>query len=74
MSADAQSGQKQRVMAPEDEVVVTHEDIDRAHDRARVSEARLGRGLRARLMLPAPHYRGGERDQHHAGDQQAEPK
>jgi Mn2+/Fe2+ NRAMP family transporter len=51
MSADAQSGQKLRVMAPEDEVVVTHEDIDRAHDRARVSEARLGRGLRARTWL-----------------------
>jgi Mn2+/Fe2+ NRAMP family transporter len=38
-------------MAAEDEVVVTHEDIDRAHDRARVSEARLGRGLRARTWL-----------------------
>ncbi|MGC2299045.1 MAG: divalent metal cation transporter [Acidobacteriaceae bacterium] len=51
MSADAQSGRKLRVMAAEDEVVVTHEDIDRAHDRARVSEARLGRGLRARTWL-----------------------
>ena len=38
-------------MAAEDDVVVTHEDIDRAHDRARVSAARLGHGLRARTWL-----------------------
>ncbi|HEX4008313.1 MAG TPA: divalent metal cation transporter [Acidobacteriaceae bacterium] len=32
-------------------VVVTHEDIDRAHDRARVDRARRGRGARSRLWL-----------------------
>ena len=51
MSADAQPGRNLRVMASEDDVVVTHEDIDRAHDRARVSAARLGHGLRARTWL-----------------------
>ena len=51
MSADAQPGRNLRVMAAEDDVVVTHEDIDRAHDRARVSAARSGRGLRARTWL-----------------------
>jgi Mn2+/Fe2+ NRAMP family transporter len=51
MSADAQPGRKLRVMAAEDEVVVTHEDIDRAHDRARVSAARSGHGLRSRTWL-----------------------
>jgi Mn2+/Fe2+ NRAMP family transporter len=51
MSADAQPGRNLRVMAAEDDVVVTHEDIDRAHDRARVSAARLGHGLRARTWL-----------------------
>jgi len=38
-------------MAAEDEVVVTHEDIDRAHDRARVSAARRGHSLRSRAWL-----------------------
>jgi Mn2+/Fe2+ NRAMP family transporter len=38
-------------MAAEDEVVVTHEDIDRAYDRARVRAARRGRGWRSRLWL-----------------------
>jgi Mn2+/Fe2+ NRAMP family transporter len=51
MGADAQSGRKLRVMAAEDEVVVTHEDIDRAHDRARVSAARRGHSLRSRAWL-----------------------
>jgi Mn2+/Fe2+ NRAMP family transporter len=51
MSADAQSGRRLRVMAAEDEVVVTHEDIDRAHDRARVSAARDRRGLRSQAWL-----------------------
>lgn len=32
-------------------VVITHEDIDRAHDRERVSEMRAQRGLRPRLRL-----------------------
>ena len=51
MSAGAQSGRKLRVMATEDEVVVTHEDIDRAHDRARVTAARGRRGLRSWAWL-----------------------
>jgi Mn2+/Fe2+ NRAMP family transporter len=34
-----------------DELVITHEDIDRAHDRERVSEMRARRGLRPRLRL-----------------------
>ncbi len=33
------------------QVVITHEDIDRAHDRARVSEARGQRGWTSRLRL-----------------------
>src|SRR5580698_9638713 len=32
-------------------VVITHEDIDRAHDRERVSETRARRGFRPRLRL-----------------------
>ena len=40
-----------RVLAADDEVVVTHEDIDRAHDRARVTAARGGRGLRSWACL-----------------------
>ncbi|MGC2580765.1 MAG: divalent metal cation transporter [Acidobacteriaceae bacterium] len=52
MSAEAQSGSKVRVLAGvEDEVVVTHEDIDRAFDRSRVASARLEGGLRSRLWL-----------------------
>jgi Mn2+/Fe2+ NRAMP family transporter len=51
MGAGAQSGRKLRVLAAEEEVVVTHEDIDRAHDRARVSAARGRRGMRARAWL-----------------------
>jgi Mn2+/Fe2+ NRAMP family transporter len=37
--------------APRSDVVITHEDIDRAHDRERVSATRARRGLRARLGL-----------------------
>jgi len=33
------------------EVVITHEDIDRAHDRERVSEMRARRGFRPRMRL-----------------------
>jgi len=51
MSAGAQSGRKVGVLAADDEVVVTHEDIDRAHDRARVTAARGGRGLRSWAWL-----------------------
>ena len=35
----------------EDGIVITHEDIDRAHDRERVSLTRARRGLRSRLRL-----------------------
>jgi len=39
-------------LAADDEVVITHEDVDRAHDRVRVSDARAQHGLfsRARLL------------------------
>ena len=50
MKAEPQAGQKLVVLADE-EVVVTHEDIDRAHDRARVSAARSGHTLRSRAWL-----------------------
>ncbi len=36
---------------PEGDVVVTHEDIDRARDRAKVRAARMTRGLRGRAWL-----------------------
>jgi Mn2+/Fe2+ NRAMP family transporter len=39
------------VLVADDEVVVTHEDIDRAHDRARVTAARGGRGVRSWAWL-----------------------
>lgn len=51
MSAGAQPGRKLRVLAATEEVVVTHEDIDRAVDRARVSAARRGHGLRSQAWL-----------------------
>jgi Mn2+/Fe2+ NRAMP family transporter len=52
VSAEAQSGRKLDVLARvEDEVVVTHEDIDRAFDRSRVESARLATGMRSRLWL-----------------------
>jgi len=52
MSAEAQSGRTVRVLAGvEDEVIVTHEDIDRAFDRSRVASARLEVGFRSRLWL-----------------------
>jgi Mn2+/Fe2+ NRAMP family transporter len=51
MSAGAQSERKVRVLVADDEVVVTHEDIDRAHDRARVTAARGGRGVRSWAWL-----------------------
>ena len=37
--------------APQDDVVITHEDVDRAHDRMRVSEARTRGGFRSRFRL-----------------------
>jgi Mn2+/Fe2+ NRAMP family transporter len=51
MIAGAQPERQLRVLSADDEVVVTHEDIDRAHDRARVSAARSGRTLRSRAWL-----------------------
>ncbi len=51
MSAGAQPERRRHVLAAEDDVIVTHEDIDRAHDRARVSAARSGRTLRSRMWL-----------------------
>lgn len=45
MSTRAQS------RAPQGDVVVTHEDIDRARDRARVRAARMAHGFRARAWL-----------------------
>src|ERR1700722_13231850 len=35
----------------EETVVITHEDVDRAHDRVRVSNARSRRGLRSKARL-----------------------
>src|SRR5580692_7542067 len=37
--------------AASDEVVITHEDIDRAHDREQVSATRARHGFRPRLRL-----------------------
>lgn len=37
--------------AAEETVVITHEDVDRAHDRVRVSDARAGRGFASHLRL-----------------------
>jgi Mn2+/Fe2+ NRAMP family transporter len=39
------------VAAPQANIVITHEDIDRAHDRERVSATRMRRGIRPRLRL-----------------------
>src|SRR5450631_2734028 len=36
---------------PEEDVVITHEDVDRAHDRVRVSAARAQRGFFSRFRL-----------------------
>lgn len=53
MSAGTQSAQRPRVAVERaaGETVVTHEDVDRAHDRARVWKARSGHGLRAWAWL-----------------------
>ena len=37
--------------APPDDVVITHEDVDRAHDRVRVSAARAQRGALSKFRL-----------------------
>ena len=36
---------------PQDDVVITHEDVDRAHDRVRVSAARAQRGAFSKFRL-----------------------
>jgi len=54
MSAGTQSGRRRRAVTKPpvaEQVVVTHEDIDRAHDRARVRAARMKGGFRARMWL-----------------------
>lgn len=51
MGVSTQSGRQLSTEAMVDEPVVTHEDIDRARDRARVEVARRGRGMRSRLWL-----------------------
>jgi Mn2+/Fe2+ NRAMP family transporter len=54
VSAGAQSEGKERagaVVTVDDGVLVTHEDIDRAHDRARVRNARHGHGIRSQAWL-----------------------
>lgn len=52
MSANAQSGpDPHSLTAAGDDLVVTHEDVDRAHDRARVSAARSRHSLRGRAWL-----------------------
>lgn len=50
MSTSAQSGRVTSAVAT-GEVVVTHEDIDRARDRAKVRAARMSHTLRARAWL-----------------------
>ncbi|HEX4038488.1 MAG TPA: divalent metal cation transporter [Acidobacteriaceae bacterium] len=51
MRADAQSAPDPHFVIAGEDVVVTHEDIDRAHDRARVSRARSGHSMRSRVWL-----------------------
>jgi hypothetical protein len=40
MSVGSQPPQTTRIAGEDEVVVITHEDVDRAHDRVRVSEAR----------------------------------
>src|SRR5579875_761523 len=49
MSTGTQAGREPRAMV--DEIVVTHEDLDRAYDRARVGAARRGTGIWSRMRL-----------------------
>lgn len=51
MRAHAQSAPDPHLVIAGEEVVVTHEDVDRAHDRARVSAARSRHTLRSRAWL-----------------------
>src|SRR5215469_6233647 len=54
---DSKTLPKPRGMVPSDllqpspDIVLTHEDIDRAHDRERVWETRAARGFRSRARL-----------------------
>src|ERR1700684_1141069 len=52
MSAGTQPPQTKRAANDNEAVVITHEDVDRAHDRIRVSDARAQRGFfsHARLL------------------------
>jgi Mn2+/Fe2+ NRAMP family transporter len=52
MSVSSQPPQADRIASAAETVVITHEDVDRAHDRVRVSAARARRGFfsRARLL------------------------
>ena len=43
--------QPMKPVATEAEVVITHEDVDRAHDRSRVSAARARRGFSSNARL-----------------------
>ena len=45
MSVGSQPPQTTRIAGEEEAVVITHEDVDRAHDRVRVSAARAQRGF-----------------------------
>jgi Mn2+/Fe2+ NRAMP family transporter len=45
MSVGSQPPQTTRIAGEDEVVVITHEDVDRAHDRVRVSEARATRGF-----------------------------
>jgi Mn2+/Fe2+ NRAMP family transporter len=51
MSAGAQSGRRVGVLPTDEEILVTHEDVDRARDRAKVESVRQAGGLRARVWL-----------------------
>src|ERR1700675_2301894 len=51
MSVGSQPSQANRSVAQDEAVVITHEDVDRAHDRVRVSQARARRGFSSRARL-----------------------
>jgi Mn2+/Fe2+ NRAMP family transporter len=51
MNEAGTSSEPQGSAVSQSDVVITHEDIDRAHDRERVSATRLRRGFRPRLRL-----------------------
>src|SRR6202047_3058662 len=51
MSVGSQPPQTERIAGDNEVVVITHEDVDRAHDRVRVSAARAQRGVSSRFRL-----------------------